>query len=151
MIFRKHQNRLRHPSMVKLSKLMNRSKTPRRRDLWIDSETDLSSTSDCDSRNSILHSELFAGQSNENCSLECCLICSIVPSLSHINCCTKHLTLLTRELSTSMAVRCSSSKSPRIQRKKRSLTLKSFVRLISILNKQTFDFSSRCLEYHRYG
>lgn len=129
--------------MVKLSKLMNRSKTPRQQKLWNDSETDLSSTSDSDSQISIFQ----PNQSNENCSTECCLICSILPSLSHINCCTKHLTLLTRELSACSSFRCSSSKSPRIQRKKRSLALKSFVRLISIPNKQTFDFSSRCLEY----
>lgn len=115
---------------------MTRSKTCRQ-NRWNGSETDLSSTSDLDNEHSLFHHRQFSSdQSNENHPSKCCLICSILPSLSHINSCAEHLTLLNQ----------ASSSKP--QRKKRSLILKSFVRLIMILSQTIIDLLY--LEYYRY-
>ena len=70
----------------------------KRKDLWSDSELDLSSASDNDS---VIVSRLSVGEktsvnkNDEPSKIKCCLVCSVLPALSNINCCSKHLTLLT--------------------------------------------------------
>ncbi len=70
------------------------------KDLWTDSETDLSSSaSDNDSvRISRLSSSVKTpiNKNDRSPELKCCLICSVLPALSNINCCPKHLALLTK-------------------------------------------------------
>jgi hypothetical protein len=65
-------------------------KSNKRKGRWIDSETDLlSSSSDNDSQN--LPKKFVNIEINESSKENCCLICSISPSLSNVNCCSKLL------------------------------------------------------------
>ena len=129
----------------------------RKQDLWADSETDASLISDNDNNQLSMNSSDTS--SDENCEpsrKSCCLICSILPNLSTINTCQKHLNLLTKPNTPAQVVymmhpavnncsslhchcrvkskhRCrssssSSSESPQ-RRKKRSMTIESSVRI----------------------
>jgi hypothetical protein len=66
--------------------------------LWWDSETESSSIEEvpCESISPIFNSSLTSSQTPMN--TQCCLICSMLPSLSHVNCCSKHLNLLKKGL-----------------------------------------------------
>jgi hypothetical protein len=70
------------------------------KDLWTDSDTDLSSSaSDNDSvRISRLSSSVQTSinKIDRSPEVKCCLICSVLPALSNINCCPQHLALLTK-------------------------------------------------------
>lgn len=116
----------------------------RRKDLWNDSDID------SDHENEINFNDTSSDE-NENISQDktCCLICSILPNLSTINTCTKHLNLLTKSINSTQVVymmhpainnchcrskhkfryRSSSSSSSdyRPHRKKRSMTVLSSV------------------------
>ncbi|CAF4791871.1 unnamed protein product [Rotaria sp. Silwood1] len=91
--------------MNRLSKLKNRFNY-QRQELWNNSETDISSISDNDNRkNSTI--EILSNNSqtsndddddSEISRENCCLICSILPNLSNINTCHRHLTLLTKPI-----------------------------------------------------
>jgi hypothetical protein len=132
----------------RLSNILNR-----RENLWVDSETDTSSLSDNEEKKTCKTS------SDENSQSTCCLICSILPNLSNINTCQKHLTLLNTPRTTPTQVvymmhpainnchcrmkskhRCrsisssSSESESRHQRKKRTMTVQSSVRFHSILS-----------------
>ncbi len=67
----------------------------KRKGLWIDSETDLSLISDNNSDITSIQSLNNKKSTNQSIELSnCCLICSILSSLSNTNCCQKHLNLL---------------------------------------------------------
>ncbi|CAF1444733.1 unnamed protein product [Rotaria sp. Silwood1] len=91
--------------MNRLSKLKNRFNY-QRQELWNDSETDISSISDNDNRKSstieILSNNSQTSNDDDDDSEisreNCCLICSILPNLSNINTCHRHLTLLTKPI-----------------------------------------------------
>jgi len=120
------------------------------KDLWTDSETDLSSSaSDNDSvRISRLSSSIQTSinKNDRSPELKCCLICSVLPALSNINCCPKHLALLTKTLpaqiiymmppTVNSACHCSRSKrqdrsrSSSSRKKKRSVSVESSVRIL---------------------
>jgi hypothetical protein len=77
----------------KLISMLNRKK-----DLWTDSDTDLSTASDSDSitvSRISTNTKTSIGNTDTSSERNCCLICSILSSLSSINCCRKHLALLT--------------------------------------------------------
>jgi len=118
--------------------------------LWIDSETDSSTTSDHHSHTASINGKLSTGESTEASKRNCCLICSILSSLSNINCCQKHLALLTTVSPTQVIYmmlssvqnqdQCSKSKqkhrryralssTSQLWRKQRPVTLTSFVRV----------------------
>ena len=92
------------------SSIRGKTKSPRlismldkKRDLWTDSETDLSTASDNDSITvSPIPRNVKTSINNTHTSSDrnCCLICSISASLSNINCCKKHLKLLTTPVPT---------------------------------------------------
>jgi hypothetical protein len=87
-------------------------KSNKRKGRWIDSETDLlSSSSDNDSQN--LPKKFVNIEINESSKENRCLICSISPSLSNVNCCSKHLKLLNTKLPKRMD--CMMSKWPRFE------------------------------------
>jgi hypothetical protein len=124
----------------------------KRKDLWNDSETDTSSISDNENTKMVLiDSSTSSDENNEPSKQTCCLICSVLPNLSNINTCPKHLTLLTKSKTPTQVVymmpppklhchcrsktkhrhRSSSSSSSerRHHRKKRSMTVQSSVRI----------------------
>lgn len=81
----------------KLIRMLNK-----KNDLWTDNETDLSSLSDNDRITiSPIQSNIknSIDENNQLLKMNCCLICSILSSLSNVNCCQKHLTLLTTPIS----------------------------------------------------
>jgi len=152
---------------MKSTKLMNMLN--KKKDFWTDSETDLSSPSDNDSNTASTKSVTVKPSTNEipeSSKINCCLICSILSSLSNINCCAKHLGLLTTSLSSPIVYtippqvsnwpkfdchcrsHCLKSKrtdrfrslslsslKSQYRRKKRSVTLQSFVRILFKINK----------------
>lgn len=120
----------------------------KRSDLWADSESDSSSNQ----------------SDNENLSTNCCLICSVLPNLSNINTCEKHLNLITQPLKSAQVVymmspainnchcrrkskhRCRSSSSSSSEvahrRKKRIITIELSVGSISFTPiNSSVDFS----------
>jgi hypothetical protein len=132
-------------STKNLSRLKNILNT--REDLWADLESD---TSDNDNLTiSSDSSETSSDENNELLPTSCCLICSILPNLSKINSCPKHLALLTQVVYMMPSAmnhchcrsrskrRCrssssSSSSSSRSRCKKRSMTVQSSVRIYLI-------------------
>jgi hypothetical protein len=69
-------------------------------DLYEDSEINLSSTSDNDydiESSKSVTAKTSISEMTEPSNINC-LICSILPSLSNVNCCSKHLELLTTSL-----------------------------------------------------
>ncbi len=125
----------------------------RRESLWIDSETDQTSTSSTASETTSINRKTSPSGLAQPSNTECCFICSILPSLSKINCCSKHLALLTRashgntpsqinnrpQSERHCQPHCSTwqrryryrslSSGLQPRRKKRSITLTSFVRI----------------------
>jgi hypothetical protein len=121
----------------------------RRKDLWVDSDTDTSSLSDNENDKK--------SETSTDESTTCCLICSILPNLSSVNTCPKHLALLKTSINSTQVVymmhpginncHCrskskhryrsnsssSSSSQSRHHRKKRSMTVQSSVRIHGIL------------------
>ncbi|CAF1052257.1 unnamed protein product [Rotaria sordida] len=77
-------------------------------DLLNDSETDISSISDNRNISTInllsTDSEISSDENSEISRENCCLICSILPNLSNINTCQKHLTLLTKSINSTKIV-----------------------------------------------
>ena len=70
----------------------------RKQRLWIDSDSDQATASDSDSITVSpisINVKPSINNTDESSARNCCLICSILSSLSNINCCDKHLTLLT--------------------------------------------------------
>jgi hypothetical protein len=144
------------------SPIRGKTKSPRlismldkKRDLWTDSETDLSTASDNDSITvSPISRNVKTSINNTHTSSDrnCCLICSISSSLSNINCCKKHLQLLTTKVPAKVVYMMpsavdnwskskrhhrsdsssssSSSTKPQHRRKKRSVTVLSSVRIL---------------------
>ncbi len=133
----------------------------RRQDLWNDSEIDTSSSSDHKNKKiSLNKSETSSDENSELSRSTCCFICSILPNLSNVNTCQKHLALLTKSLNPTQVVylmhpainnchcrtkskhryRSSSSSSSSSEsghhRKKRSMTVQSSVRIHSIIQKK---------------
>ena len=133
----KQQPSIKRSSMSSVSKLPRLINTCKGHlDLWNDSSSDLSFATDPHHASLRQRTPSF----HRNSSEECCLICSILASLSTINCCTKHLTLLTTNspsMSNTHRTSCSSfnthhrpkaEKFRRNERKKSSLFLQAFVR-----------------------
>jgi hypothetical protein len=123
----------------------------RRKDLWEDSETDTSLLSNNE------NTKKYETSSDENDEPTCCLICSILPNLSNINTCQKHLALIKKSINPTQVVymmhpainnchcrskskhryrsNSSSSSELRHHRKKRSMTVQSSVRVFFFLFK----------------
>ena len=138
----------------KLKNILNK-----RKNLWNDSDSDLSSLSD--QENLIITSDTSSDENNAVSKKPCCLICSILPNLSSINACEKHLMLLTKPRASRKIVymvpppkvhchcelkskhrRRSSSSSSSLEspphKKKRSKTIQSSVRIL-YRNKKRFN------------
>jgi hypothetical protein len=134
----------------RLSNILNQ-----RENLWTnDSETDTSSLLSDIEENKISFNHCETSSDENNSQSSCCLICSILPNLSNINTCRKHLNLLNTSKTPTQVVymmhpainnchckhRCrsissSSSESEfRHRRKKRSMIVQSSVRFDSIIS-----------------
>lgn len=67
----------------------------RRKNLWNDSESDFD--------NGKSH-ETSSDENDDLSSTSCCLICSILPNLSAVNACQKHLNLLAKPINSTQVV-----------------------------------------------
>lgn len=83
----------------------------KKRDFRIDSETDLSSIFDDDDNNSTIS----MNKTIQSSKISYCLVCSILPALTNVNCCSKHLKLLTKKLSEKIMHKKSSKVNKRLK------------------------------------
>jgi hypothetical protein len=124
-----------------------------RKDFYNDLESDISSLSDQENINIL--SDSSTDENTKVMKTTCCLICSVLPNLSNINTCEKHLALLTKPKTSRKIVymvsppklhcHCrvtskrryrsssSSSSESRHHRKKRSMTVQSSVRIYQLI------------------
>jgi hypothetical protein len=100
----------------------------KKKDIWIDSETDLSDNDSNTISSKSVTIKRTTNQMIEQSKNNSCLICSTLSVLSNENCCSKHFALLTKTLPVNIV--CNSSELECHCRNHRFLSLSSSVRIL---------------------